>query len=41
MRGEALLKVLRAMPSGELKLVPKQTTYTSHVRDAARRLLRG
>jgi hypothetical protein len=39
--GEAIAKVLRAMPHGELKLVPKQTAYSAQVREAARRLLRG
>jgi len=32
--------VLRAMPRGELALVPKQTTYSPQIREAARRLLR-
>jgi hypothetical protein len=38
---DAIAKVLRAMPQGELKLVPRQTAYTAQVREAARRLLRG
>jgi hypothetical protein len=38
---DSIAKVLRAMPQGELKLVPKQTTYSAQVREAARRILRG
>jgi hypothetical protein len=38
---DAIAKVLRAMPQGELKLVPKQTAYTAQVREAARRILHG
>jgi hypothetical protein len=37
---DAVAKVLRAMPRGELALVPRQTTYPVPVREAARRLLR-
>jgi hypothetical protein len=37
---DAVAKVLRAMPRGELALVPKQTTYSAPIREAARRLLR-
>ncbi len=37
---DAAVKVLRAMPRGELALVPKQTTYSQQIREAARRLLR-
>jgi hypothetical protein len=37
---DAAAKVLRAMPRGELALVPKQTTYSAQVREAARRILR-
>lgn len=36
---EMVEKVLRATPKHELKLIPKQTAYSSGVRDAARRLL--
>ncbi|MDD5307322.1 MAG: PilZ domain-containing protein [Deltaproteobacteria bacterium] len=38
--GDAVTKVLRAMPQGELRLIPKQTAYSMQVREAARRLLR-
>jgi len=38
--GDAAAKVLRAMPKGELALVPKQTAYSAQVREAARRILR-
>ena len=37
---DAATKVLRAMPQGELKLVPKQTAYPAQIREIARRLLR-
>jgi Tfp pilus assembly protein PilZ len=37
--GEAIKRVLRAIPRHELKLVPRQTAYSAAVRDAARRLL--
>lgn len=36
---EGILKVLRATPRPELKLVEKQTAYPNAVRDAARKLL--
>jgi hypothetical protein len=36
---DAATKVLRAMPFGELKLVPKQPAYSAQIREAARRLL--
>ncbi len=39
LKGDAIPKVLRAMPFGELKLVPKQTAYSAQIRDAARKLL--
>ncbi len=38
---EMVLKVLRATPKHELKLVPKQTAYPAGVRQVARRLLKG
>ena len=38
--GDAVTKVLRAMPKGELALVPKQTTYSAQIREAARKILR-
>jgi hypothetical protein len=38
--GDAATKVLRAMPRGELALVPKQTNYSAQIREAARRILR-
>jgi len=37
--GDSITKVLRAMPFGELKLVPRQTVYSAQVREAARRIL--
>lgn len=40
LRGESVAKVLRAMPKGELRLVPRQTAYPAQIREAARRLLR-
>jgi hypothetical protein len=39
LKGDAIPKVLRAMPFGELKLVPKQTAYSAQIREAARKLL--
>ena len=38
---EQVVKVLRAMPRHELKLAPKQSIYSSAVREAARRLTAG
>jgi hypothetical protein len=35
---EQVVKVLRAMPRAELKLVPRQSIYGSTVREAARKL---
>lgn len=40
LRGESIAKVLRAMPQGELRLVPKQTAYPAQIREAARKLVR-
>jgi Tfp pilus assembly protein PilZ len=34
-------RVLKSMPSGELRLVPRQMSYTAAVRETARRMLRG
>lgn len=39
--GEAVQKILRAMPRPELQMASKQTAYPAPVRDAARRMLRG
>jgi len=39
--GDMVLKVLRATPRAELKLMPKQTAYPPTVREAAHRLLHG
>jgi len=38
---DQIVKVLRAMPRHELKLAPKQSIYSSAVREAARRLTAG
>lgn len=37
--GEMIAKVLRATPRRELKLIPKQTVYSTGIRTAARKLL--
>ncbi len=37
--GEMVNKILRMMPRSELKLVPKQTTYSTAVRMAARKIV--
>lgn len=37
--GEMMLKVLRATPRHELKLIPKQTIYSAQIKAAARKLL--
>ncbi len=37
--GEMIMKVLRVTPRSELRLVAKQTTYSSQIRSAARKLL--
>jgi hypothetical protein len=38
--GEGLLKILRATPKHELKVITKSTAYTAQVREAARKLLK-
>ena len=35
---DQVVRVLRAMPASELKLVPKQSIYNSTVREVARKL---
>lgn len=37
--GELMLKVLRATPRHELKLIPRQTVYSAAIKAAARKLL--
>jgi len=37
--GEMIMKVLRITPRNELRMVAKQTTYSSQIRSAARKLL--
>jgi Tfp pilus assembly protein PilZ len=39
--GDAITRVLRALPPRELKLVPQQTAYPPAVRQAAARLMKG
>jgi hypothetical protein len=41
LEGRSLMKVLRALPKPELKVVPLQTAYSYRVREAAKRLLGG
>jgi hypothetical protein len=36
---EAIMKLLRITPKHELKIIHKTTTYSSHVRDMARKVL--
>ncbi len=38
--GDMVGKILRVMPRSELRLVPKQTSYSSIVRNAARKLIK-
>jgi hypothetical protein len=38
---EGVLKILRSTPKHELKVITKSTAYTSQIREAARKLLKG
>lgn len=40
LKNEMIMTVLRATPRNELRLVPKQTAYSSAVREAAQKLLK-